>query len=58
MYKLDLEKAEEIEIKLPSVGSQRKQGSSKKEKKKNPSNSALVTTPKPLCVLQQTVENS
>ena len=59
MFKLDLEKAEEPEIKLPpSVGSSKKQGSSKKEKKKNPSNSALVTTPKPLCVLQQTVENS
>ena len=29
MYKLDLEKAEELEIKLPtSVGSQKKQGNS------------------------------
>ena len=34
MYKLDLEKAEEPEIKLPtSVGSQKKQGNSKKKKK-------------------------
>ena len=32
MYKLDLEKAEEQEIKLPtSVGSQKKQGNSKKK---------------------------
>ena len=36
MYKLDLEKAEESEIKLPiSAGSQRKKGDLKKEKKKN-----------------------
>ena len=34
MYMLDLEKAEEPEIKLPtSVGSQKKQGNSKKKKK-------------------------
>ena len=34
MYKLDLEKAEEPEIKLPtSAGSQKKQGNSKKKKK-------------------------
>ena len=44
MFKLDLEKAEEPEIKLPtSVGSLKKQGSSRKT-----SISALLTTPKPL----------
>ena len=44
MYKLDLEKAEEPEIKLPtSVGSSKKQESSKK-----PSTSALLTMLKPL----------
>ena len=46
MYKLDLEKAEEPEIKLPtSVGSQRKQESSRKT-----STSASLTTLKPLTV--------
>ena len=41
MFKLDLEKAEEPEIKLPtSVGSSRKQESSRK-----PSTSALLTMP-------------
>ena len=45
MFKLDLEKAEEPEIKLPtSIGSQKKQESSRKT-----STSALLTTPKP-CV--------
>ena len=44
MFKLDLEKAEEPEIKLPtSVGSSQKQESSRKT-----STSALLTTPKPL----------
>ena len=44
MFKLDLEKAEEPEIKLPtSVGSTKKQESSRKT-----STSALLTTPKPL----------
>ena len=44
MFKLDLEKAEEPEIKLPtSIGSQRKQGNSRKT-----SPSALLTTLKPL----------
>ena len=44
MYKLDLEKAEEPEIKLlTSVGSSKKQESSKKT-----SISALLTIPKPL----------
>ena len=46
MFKLDLEKAEEPEIKLPtSVGSQKKQESSRKT-----SVSALLTTPRPLIV--------
>ena len=44
MFKLDLEKAEEPKIKLPtSVGSSKNQESSKKK-----STSALLTTPKPL----------
>ena len=46
MIKLDLEKAEEREIKLPtSVGSLKKQESSRKT-----STSALLTMPKPLTV--------
>ena len=46
MFKLDLEKAEEPEIKLPtSIGSSKKQQSSRKT-----SISALLTTPKPLTV--------
>ena len=54
MFKLDLEKAEEPEIKLPtSVGSQKKQESSRKT-----SISALLTIPKPLYGSQQTVKNS
>ena len=52
MFKLDLEKAEESEIK--TVGSSKKQESSRKT-----STSALLTTPKPLmCGSQQIVENS
>ena len=44
MFKLDLEKAEEPEVKLPtSVGSSKKQESSRKT-----STSALLTIPKPL----------
>ena len=44
MFNLDLEKAEEQEIKLPtSVGSSKKQESSRKT-----TISALLTTPKPL----------
>ena len=44
MFKLDLEKAEEPEIKLPiSAGSSKKQESSRKT-------SAILTTPKPLTV--------
>ena len=54
MFKLDLEKAEEPEIKLStSIGSSKKQQSSRKT-----SISALLTMPKPLCGSQQTVENS
>ena len=46
MYKLDIEKAEEPEIKLPtSAGSWEKQGNSRKT-----STSALLTTLKPLTV--------
>ena len=46
MFKLDLEKAEEPDIKLPaSVGSQKKQENSRKT-----STSALLTTPEPLTV--------
>ena len=46
MFKLDLEKAEEPEIKLPaSIGSSKKQESSRKT-----STSVLLTMPKPLTV--------
>ena len=46
MFKLDLEKAEEPEIKLPAfVGSSKKQESSRKI-----STSALLAMPKPLTV--------
>ena len=46
MFKLDLEKAEKPEIKLPtSAGSSKKQESSRKT-----STSALLTTPNPLTV--------
>ena len=46
MFKLDLENAEEPEIKLPtSIGSLKKQESSRKT-----STSALLTVPKPLTV--------
>ena len=46
LFKLDLEKAEEPEIKLPTlVGSSKKQESSRET-----STSALLTTPKPLTV--------
>ena len=54
MFKLDLEKAEEPQIKLsPSDGSSKKQESSRKT-----STSALLTSPKPLTVWIATVENS
>ena len=46
MFRLDLEKAEEPEIKLPtSIGSWKKQESSRKT-----STSALLTMPKPLAM--------
>jgi len=46
MFKLDLEKAEQPEIKLPtSVGSSKKRGNSRKT-----STSVLLTVPKPLTV--------
>ena len=46
MFKLDLEKAEEAEIKLPTfVGSSKKQENSRKT-----ATSALLTMPKPLTV--------
>ena len=51
MFKLDLEKAEEPEIKLPtSVGSSKKQESSRET-----STSALLTTSKPLTVWTATI---
>ena len=52
MFKLDLEKAEKLEIKLPtSAGSSKKQENSRKT-------SVLLTMPKPLCGSPQTVEKS
>ena len=54
MLKLDLEKTEQPEIKLPtSLRSLKKQESSRKTH-----TSAFLTMSKPLCGLQQTVENS
>ena len=54
MFKLDLEKAEEQEIKLPtSVGSSREQESFRK-KKKNTYISALLTMPKHLTMWNTT----
>ena len=54
MFKLDLEKAEEPEIKLStSVGSLKKQLNTRKT-----STSALLIMPNPLCIWQQAVENS
>jgi len=54
MFKLHLGKAEEPEIKLPTyVGSLKKQKISKKT-----STSALLTTPKPLAVNHNKLENS
>ena len=52
MYKLDLEEAEEPDIKLStSIGSQKKQENSRKI-------SALLTTLKPLTVDHNKLENS
>ena len=54
MFKLDLERVEEPEIKLlTSVGSLKKRENARKT-----FNSALLTIPKPLCGSQQTVEIS
>ena len=54
MFKLDLEKAEEPDIKLPtSAGSLKRQESSRKT-----STYALLTTPKTLTGSQEAVENS
>ena len=55
MLKLDLEKAQESEMKMPtSVGSLKKHENSRKT-----STSALLTMPKPLAVwIKQIVENS
>ena len=46
MFKLDLEKAEEPEIKLPASGGSLK----KRESSRETSTSALLTMPKPLTV--------
>ena len=54
MFKLVLEKAEEPEIKLPTSA----ESLQKQESSRETSTSALLTTPKPLCQSQQTVENS
>ena len=54
MFKLDLGKAEEAEIKLPTfVGSLKKQENSRKT-----STSASLSMLKPLCGSQETVGNS
>ena len=55
MYKLDLEKAEEPEIKLQHSLDH---GKRKGVPKKNTSTSASLTTLKSLCASQQTVKNS
>ena len=54
MFKLDLEKAEELKIKLPTSTESLK----KQENFGKTSTSVLLTTPKPLCASQQTAENS
>ena len=54
MFKLNLEKAKEPEIKLPiSTGPSKKQENTRKTP-----TSALLITPKPLCKSQQMVEDS
>ena len=54
MFKVNLEKAEEPENKLPtSIGSEEKQENSRKT-----STSASLKMLKPMCGSQQTVENS
>ena len=55
MCKMDLEKAEEPEIKLPtSVGSQKKQ----ENFRETPTSASLTTQKSLIVVSQQTVENS
>ena len=56
MFKLDLEKAEEPEIKLPTaIASFKKQDNFRKKKKKKPFTFALLIMPKPcMCRSQQT----
>ena len=54
MFKMDLEKAEEPEIKLPTSSGLLK----KLESSRETFISALLTMPKPLCGSQQTMENS
>ena len=53
MFKLDLEKAEESEMKLPTSA-----GSSKKRVPEKTSVSALLISPKPLTVDHNKLENS
>ena len=51
MFKLDLKKAEESEIKMPtSTGSQKNKQTNKQESSIKPSTSSLLTMPKPLTV--------
>ena len=54
MFKLDLEKAEEPEIKLSIFARPQK----KQESSRRTSTFVLLTIPKPLCGSQQTAENS
>ena len=54
MLKLDLEKAEEPEIKLPTSA----ESSKKQENSRKTSISALFAMQKPLCGPKQTLENS
>ena len=53
MFKLDLEKAEEPEIELPTIGLLKKQENSRKM-----STSASLTMLKSLCRSQPTMENT
>ena len=51
MFKLDLKKAEESEIKMPtSTGSQKNKQTNNQESSIKPSTSSLLTMPKPLTV--------
>ena len=54
MFKLDLEKAEEPEIKLPTSS----ESSKKQESSRKTSTSALLIMPKPLCRSEKPVKNS